>query len=120
MNRRYFNIIDSLKTNPAFYIRMALKPTKRFYLPMALLMQFWTLEKINIKYLRRTSWQSNKTDLINKSRTNDPGKDSIFMIIQKSATPEEDGFNEYPYYIPGIQGKLVSPESNGSTRVFTS
>ena len=27
----------------------------------------------------------------------DPGKDNIFMIIEKNTVPEEDKFYEYPY-----------------------
>ena len=39
----------------------------------------------------------------NVSRGNDPGKDSIVMLIEKKTTPKEEEFYEYPYYIARIQ-----------------
>ena len=38
----------------------------------------------------------------------DPGKDSIVMIIEKNAAPEEDEFYEYPYYIARIQRRFIN------------
>ena len=41
-------------------------------------------------------------------RANDPGKGNIVMIIEEKATPEEDEFYEYPYYIARIQRRFIS------------
>ena len=44
-------------------------------------------------------------------RANDPGKGNIVMIIEKNTTPEEDQFNEYPYYTVRIQRRFISTKS---------
>ena len=38
----------------------------------------------------------------------DPGKDNIVMSIEKNATPKEDEFHEYPYYIARIQRRFIN------------
>ena len=35
-------------------------------------------------------------------KAEDHGLDTIVMIIEKNSTPEQDDFNEYPYYITRI------------------
>ena len=39
---------------------------------------------------------------------NDPGKDTIIMIIEKNTATKEDEFYEYPYYIARIQRRFIS------------
>ena len=40
-------------------------------------------------------------------RAEDPGLDTIVMIIEKNSTPEQDEFYEYPYYIARIQRRYA-------------
>ena len=53
-------------------------------------------------------------DIIARLRTlyvdhaKDPGKENIFMIIEKNATSEEDKFYEYPHYIARIQRQCIN------------